>query len=82
VTHDPLFEFEHTSLERLKLAAEVILAEVRDYSEIARAVGEPPESARCDDLIPSPLEAELVIFKERIETALLLPRDAGWESIA
>lgn len=80
--HDPLFEFERTSLERLKLAAEVILAEVKDYSEIARAAGEPPEPGKCDDLIPSPLESELVIFKERIEKALLLPDDADWHAIA
>jgi hypothetical protein len=50
---DALFEFERTHLERLRLAAEVILAEA--------------------DAIPAPLEAELTIFKERAECALLRP---------
>jgi hypothetical protein len=50
---DALFEFERVSLERLRLAAEVILAEA--------------------DAIPAPLEAELVLFKERVECALLVP---------
>jgi hypothetical protein len=82
VKYDPLFEFERTSLERLKLAAEVILAEAKDYSQLARELGEPPESGKCHDIIPSPLEVELVIFRERVEKALLLPDDADWETIA
>ena len=50
---DALFEFERTHLERLKLAADVILSD--------------PET------INDTLEAELVVFKERVEHALLLP---------
>lgn len=64
--HDTLFEFRRTSLERLKLAAEVILAEAGEYG----------------DIIPDPLESELVIFKERVERALLLPEDAARTAIA
>jgi hypothetical protein len=48
---DALFEFERTHLERLKLAADVILSEA--------------------DVLPTPMESELVIFKERVEHALL-----------
>jgi hypothetical protein len=50
---DTLADFERTHLERLKLAAEVILSE--------------------HDAIPDPLETELIIFRERVEHALLLP---------
>ncbi|HEY6792123.1 MAG TPA: hypothetical protein VI365_32900 [Trebonia sp.] len=48
-------EFERTHLERLKLAADVILSEAG-----TSAVGDA-------------LEAELVLFKDRVERALLLP---------
>lgn len=58
--HDGMFEFERTHLERLKLAAEVILSEADEHKAY----------------VPAPLEAELVIFKERVEKALLLPPDA------
>jgi hypothetical protein len=51
--HDAIFDFERTHLERLKLAADVILSEAGG--------------------IPAPLESELVILKERVEHALLLP---------
>jgi hypothetical protein len=61
-----LFEFCRSDLERLKLAAEVILAEAEEFGEV----------------IPDPLEAELVIFKGRLEKALLLPEDADWATIA
>jgi hypothetical protein len=64
--HDSLFEFQRTSLQRLKLAAEVILAEAGEYG----------------DVISDPLESELVIFKERVEKALLLPPGADWRTIA
>jgi hypothetical protein len=53
---DTLPAFERTHLERLKLAADILLAE--------------------HDAIPDPLEAELTIFRERVERALLLPDDA------
>jgi hypothetical protein len=66
VKHDPLFEFGRDELERLKLAAVVILAQAEEYGEI----------------ITGPLESELVIFKGRIEKALLLPKDADWRTIA
>jgi hypothetical protein len=46
--------FQRVHLERLKLAADVILSEA--------------------GAIPAPLESELVIFKERIEHALLASR--------
>jgi anti-sigma regulatory factor (Ser/Thr protein kinase) len=52
---DVLPSFARTDLERLKLAADVIL----------RLGG--------DDVIPAPLEAELGIFRDRLEHALLLP---------
>jgi hypothetical protein len=48
---DALFDFERTHLERLKLAADVILSD--------------------PDAVSDPLEAELVLFKERVEHALL-----------
>ncbi len=51
--HDALHDHERTSLERLRLAAEVIVAET--------------------DAIPDTLEAELGLFKDRVELALLLP---------
>jgi hypothetical protein len=66
VKHDPLFECGRNDLERLKLAAVVILAEAEEFGEV----------------IPDPLESELVIFKERVEKALLLPKDADWRTIA
>ena len=52
---DVLPSFARTDLERLKLAAEIILR-----------LGD-------DGVIPAPLEAELVIFRDRLEHALLLP---------
>jgi hypothetical protein len=54
--NDTLPAFERIHLERLKLAADILLAE--------------------HDAIPDPLEAELTIFRERVERALLLPDDA------
>jgi hypothetical protein len=44
---------EHVHLERLKLAADVLLSEGQD--------------------IPDTLEAELVIYRDRVEVALLRP---------
>jgi hypothetical protein len=46
--------FARADLERLKLAAEVILR------------------FAADDVIPAPLEAELVILRDRLDHALLL----------
>ena len=51
--NDTLPTFERTHLERLKLAADVLLS-------------------NCDD-IPDTLEAELTLFRERLEHALLSP---------
>jgi hypothetical protein len=51
--HDHLTDLDRTSLDRLKLAADVIL-------------GEGPNLA-------DPLTAELTIFREQVERALLLP---------
>jgi hypothetical protein len=51
--HDALHAHERISLERLRLAADIILAET--------------------DTIPDTLEAELGLYKERLELALLLP---------
>jgi hypothetical protein len=51
--NDTLAAFERTHLERLKLAADILLSE--------------------HDAIPDSLEAELVIFRDRVERALLLP---------
>lgn len=51
--HDALFAFERISLDRLRLAADVILSEA--------------------EVLPDPLTAELTLFKERVERALLLP---------
>lgn len=51
--HDTLAVFERTSLDRLRLAADVILSEA--------------------EALPDPLTAELTLFKERVERALLLP---------
>jgi hypothetical protein len=53
--HDTLADYERASLERLKLAADVILAE--------------SDSPALTDA----LEAELTIFRDRIERALLMP---------
>lgn len=50
---DTLATFERTSLDRLRLAADVILSE--------------------SEALPDPLTAELTLFKERVERALLLP---------
>ena len=54
---DTLAVFERTHLERLKLAADILLSE--------------------HDAITDPMETELVIFRERIEHALLLPGQPG-----
>ena len=54
--HDTLAVFERTSLDRLRLAADVILSEA--------------------EALPDPLTAELTLFKERVERALLLPAAA------
>ena len=62
LVNDTLPAFGRTHLERLRLAAEVLLSE--------------------HDVIPDPLEAELVLFKERVEAALLLPGDAGPLAVA
>jgi hypothetical protein len=51
--HDTLATFERISLDRLKLAADVILAEA--------------------EVLPDALTAELTLFKDRVEHALLLP---------
>jgi hypothetical protein len=52
---DILPSFARADLERLKLAAEVIL------------------SFAADDVLPGPLEAELVILRDRLDHTLLLP---------
>jgi hypothetical protein len=52
---DTLPSFARADLERLKLAAEVILR----FAD--------------DDVLPAPLEAELVILRDRLDHALLLP---------
>lgn len=54
-----MHEFERTYLEKLRLAAQVILEAAPDLS-----------------LVSAPLESELVIFKDRVEFALLLPAAA------
>jgi hypothetical protein len=51
---DVLPSFARADLERLKLAAEVILR------------------FAADDVLPAPLESELVILRDRLEHALLL----------
>jgi len=51
-----IHEFERTYLEKLKLAAQVLLDAAPDLS-----------------LVTDPLEAELSIFKDRVEFMLLLP---------
>lgn len=53
VEFDVLTDFGRVGLERLKLAADVILSET--------------------DAIPDTLETELILFRERVECALLLP---------
>jgi hypothetical protein len=55
---DGLPLFARSDLDRLKLAADILLR-----------LGE-------DGAIPETLEAELVIFRDRVEHALLLPSDA------
>jgi hypothetical protein len=50
---DVLWAFERTHLERIKLAAEVIL--------------------ELGDAISNALEVDLIILKDRVERALLLP---------
>lgn len=52
---DGLPAFAQGDLERLKLAAEIILRLAEDGA------------------IPAPLETELVIFRDRVEHALLRP---------
>jgi hypothetical protein len=66
VNPDPLFDFGRDELERLKLAAVVILAQAEEYG----------------DVITAPPESELVIFRGRVEKALLLPQGADWTAIA
>ena len=53
MNHDSLADLERPGLDRLKLAADVILAEGEN--------------------IPDALTAELTIFRDRVERALLLP---------
>jgi hypothetical protein len=53
VNHDALTDFPRIALDRLKLAADVILSEGEDIGDA--------------------LTAELTLFKERVERALLLP---------
>jgi hypothetical protein len=53
VEHDTLIDFPRITLDRLKLAADVILSEGEDIGDA--------------------LTAELTLFKERVERALLLP---------
>jgi hypothetical protein len=53
--HDVLPLFARSDLDRLKLAADIILRLAEDGA------------------IPETLEAELVIFRDRVEHALLLP---------
>jgi hypothetical protein len=62
----PLSDFRRCDLERLKLAAEVIIAAAGEFGEV----------------IPDPLESELVILRGRLEKALLLPDGADWETVA
>ena len=57
--YDYDIEFERVHLERLRLAAEVILSEVGT------------------SIVGDVLEAELVLFKDRVERVLLLPDKAG-----
>jgi hypothetical protein len=57
MSHDTAPSFQHTHLERLKLAADVILAE--------------------GDAIGDALAAELTIYRDRLEHALLLPAPTG-----
>jgi hypothetical protein len=66
MNHDPLFELGRDELERLKLAAVVILA----------------QAAESCGVITDPLESELVILKERLDKALMLPEGADWRTIA
>jgi hypothetical protein len=54
---ESLPSLDRTHLERLKLAADILLSE--------------------HDAIPDPLEAELTIFRDRVERALLLPDHPG-----
>jgi hypothetical protein len=51
--HDTLAGFEWVHLDRLRLAADVLLSET--------------------DVIPDSLEGELLLFRDRVERALLLP---------
>lgn len=57
MSHDASPGFQRTHLERLKLAADVILSE-------GEAIGDA-------------LEAELTIYRDRLEHALLLPVPTG-----
>jgi hypothetical protein len=58
MTGNPATANVRLHLERLKLAADVLLTESDD--------------------IPDPLEAELVLFRDRIEHALLAMEAPGW----
>ncbi len=55
---DVLPLFARSDLDRLRLAADILLRLAEDGA------------------IPETLEAELVIFRDRVEHALLLPTDA------
>jgi hypothetical protein len=57
VIHDSLTDLDRTSLDRLKLAADVILGEGTDIGDA--------------------LTAELAVFRDRVERALLLPIKPG-----
>jgi len=57
MSHDTAPGFQRIHLERLKLAADVILSETEAISD--------------------GLEAELTVFRDRIEHALLLPATTG-----
>jgi hypothetical protein len=57
-----IHEFERTYLEKLRLAAQVILEAAPDLSFMA-----------------DPLEVKLGIFKDRVESMLLLPEAAAGE---
>jgi hypothetical protein len=58
--NDGLSDMDRVFLEKLRLAANVILE-----------LGEDP------DVLPSPLEVELNLFKDRVERVLLMPGTSG-----
>jgi hypothetical protein len=62
LVNDTLPAFERTHLERLKLAADILLSE--------------------HDAITGPMEAELTLFRDRVEHALLLPGHPSREAVA